>query len=151
MKKKRAKSVAPGVSDFWTRIREAIDTARAGDYFAATMMILKLLAEATLAIGDEPIRTKSTRFSKVDYDAMTEDVLCDKLEKLCDEACPETESSTEDEKETAKEPAEDAKPDDGINAAASLGSGELTAAPKGPFIDAVLPILAALLKKFLGL
>lgn len=129
------------MNDFWARVMAAYQLALSGDRFGAAMAFIKLLAEAVLSIGDESIRTKATKFSGVDYDAMTEDVLCEKLKKLCCEACPELAGG------------EDCPPcpPDGEKTETESDIVELKAAPKGPFIDAILPIITALIKKLIGL
>lgn len=119
---------------FYQEVLKIIAMGRAGSFMQAIMAILSLVAAVSESLTDEIIRTKAKRYSSVSYDAMGEDVLLDKLEKLCQEGLAEEGVETKEEEE-----GESDRP------------RRTGAAPKGPFIDAMLPILFALLKKFIGL
>lgn len=117
------------------RLLEIIELARAGDIKAAGKKLARLIAEMIIAMP-ENVSLKA-RF-QTDYDAMSEKDLLDKVEKLAYEFGGEP-TKLEGEKSESESDSRESLQDDPSRV---IGDGTV--------INAFLPILLALLKKFLG-
>lgn len=105
-----------------TLIRSMIAEAKAGNYLAAFLTLVEIV-QAIGGAFPQVLEGKSPpkmRASTTNYDTMTVDELLDAAEDCCKKH-------------------------------STVGATEaVSAPPSGPFIDAILPILLALLKKWLG-
>ena len=110
--------------DLILKVKALIEAVRAGDWQASMGLVLQILTIIYQGMNGPPVQPMLAKssFMAMDATASKQD-LCDKLEECCT-----------------------------VHGVMAAGVDEQTVtAAKGPLIDAMLPILLALLKKLLGL